>query len=384
MLNHYVDVDLGLTLRPLRIGITIGLFAEDESLWTNGIKQNAIFLAKALSLSPLNHAVCLLNTSQVSITERLPWDTELFRTLPFEGNTDGLDVLIELGGQISEEQTNKLRIANCKVVSYCCGPEYTVFIESMIFRRRISDHLFFNHHYDAIWVIPQVAAENLHFLQTIRRQPARVVPFVWDPMALEAAASAHPNNGRYEPSERARMLTIIEPNIDVLKFCLYPMLIAEEAYRRVPEKIGFLHVANANQMAEENNEFASVARQLDLVNNHKASFIGRVETPSFLVEFTDIVISHQWGLPLNYIYLECCWQGYALVHNAELVLDLGYYYPGNDVLAGAKQLMKAIDEHDNKWNEYRENQRKMIGPFLAADFHLIAQYDQLLAELVNC
>ena len=31
--------------RRLRVGITIGLHHEAETLWNNGIKQNAVFLA---------------------------------------------------------------------------------------------------------------------------------------------------------------------------------------------------------------------------------------------------------------------------------------------------------------------------------------------------
>ena len=70
----------------------------------------------------------------------------------------------------------------------------------------------------------------------------------------------------------------------------------------------------------------------------KAVFLGRHDTPAFLAENTDAVISHQLENPLNYFYLEVCWQGYPLVHNAHLVPELGYYYAGNDVQAGAARL----------------------------------------------
>jgi hypothetical protein len=57
--------------RPLRIGITIGLGTEDESLWINGIKQNAIFLAKLFQNSVYRHHVTLLNTTDVAVTNKL-------------------------------------------------------------------------------------------------------------------------------------------------------------------------------------------------------------------------------------------------------------------------------------------------------------------------
>jgi hypothetical protein len=39
-------------MNGLRVGITIGLHHEAETLWNNGIKQNAAFLAEALRHCP--------------------------------------------------------------------------------------------------------------------------------------------------------------------------------------------------------------------------------------------------------------------------------------------------------------------------------------------
>src|SRR6478735_8948471 len=67
-----------LSMPVLRIGITIGLRAPDESLWVNGIKQNALNLACVLLASPLGHRVQLVNTTDVPITSQLPWDLQAF------------------------------------------------------------------------------------------------------------------------------------------------------------------------------------------------------------------------------------------------------------------------------------------------------------------
>jgi hypothetical protein len=93
------------------------------------------------------------------------------------------------------------------------------------------------------------------------------------------------------------------------------------------------------------------------------------------------VVSHQWDLPLNYFYLECCWQGYPLVHNAHLVPELGYFYPAHDVDIGAEALLRALSEHDGDWLAYRDNQRNLVSRFLATNRDLIAAYDDLLFGL---
>ncbi|MEX3693355.1 DUF2827 domain-containing protein [Paraburkholderia sp. BR14263] len=369
--------------RPLRIGITIGLRDEAESLWVNGIKQNALYLAKLFRHSPLGHEVRLVNTTAVPITSRLPWDLEQFPVCSFEDAKDGLDVLIELGGQINSEQTTYLKTRGTRVVSYCCGPEYVQMMEAMIFSRRMCDSVFINQHYDQVWVIPQVMETSASFFSVLRRQTVREVPFVWDPVCLNMRTRDLPFAGEYRPRSGAMRLSIMEANIDVLKFCLYPLLIAETAYREVGRRIGYVHVTNAEHLARQSPEFIGIAQHLDLVRDSKVSFVGRYDTPQFLSDHTDIVVSHQWGLALNYFYFDVCWNGYALVHNAHLCSDIGYFYPQNDVDRGASQLVKAIEHHNRDWKSYRDQQRKAIQPFLASDRKLIGQYDQLLAALVS-
>jgi len=369
--------------RSLSIGITIGLRSPDESFWINGIKQNALYLAKLFQGSPCKHRVALLNTTDVPITDALAWDRKVFDTKPFASGWRGLDVLIELGGQIGPEETRLLKQQGTKIVSYCCGSEYVHSIEAMIFSLKLYDSIYINSGYDCLWIIPQIWEMNRGFLQTFRRCPAVQVPFVWDPMAIEAGMRDFQHQGEYRPSASPKRLTIIEPNIDVLKFCFYPILIAEEAFRKARERILFLHVANADRFVHDNREFAALMRNLDIVQAGKASFIGRVTTPSFLAERTDVVISHQWGVPLSYFYLECCWQGYPFVHNAQLIADLGYYYPDHEVDRAGALLVGLLHDHDAGWREYTDRQRSLIWRFHTENPELIGAYDDLLFDLVS-
>jgi hypothetical protein len=92
-----------LALNGLHIDITIGLHAPDESLWINGIKQNVLFLAKLLMASPHGYRVTLVNTTDVPLTDVLPWDRNVYDTRAFADMKDSLDVVIELRGQIDGE-----------------------------------------------------------------------------------------------------------------------------------------------------------------------------------------------------------------------------------------------------------------------------------------
>lgn len=371
-------------MQPLRIGITIGLHHEAESLWNNGIKQNAVFLAEALKHCPSVASVVLVNTTAVPITPALPWDQARWPTASFEEAKDSVNVLIELGGQIDAAQTDYLKRRGARLVSYCCGCEYVQAMESMLFGKPLwGQNLFINQRYDDIWMVPQVANISQPYFEVLRRTEARAVPFVWSPVFVEERSRALPQAGIYQPRSGPRRLSVMEPNINVVKFCLYPVLIAETAYRARPDAIALLQVTNAERLARENMEFITLMNQLDLVREHKAVFVGRHETPAFLAQNTDIVISHQWENPLNYFYLEACWQGYALVHNAHLCADLGYYYEGNDVAAGSARVLEAIDTHDEQATRYRERQRNLIERYLPGNSVATAVYETLLLELMQ-
>ena len=371
--------------KRLRIGITIGLHSEQETLWNNGIKQNAVFLADALKHCPNVASVTLVNTTNVKITSALPWDLARWPTVAYDETThEHFDVIVELGGQINPEQTDALKRAGGRLVSYCCGFEYVHAMESILFNKPMwGRNLFINQRYDDIWMVPQVDHISRSYFEVLRRQKARAVPFVWSPVFLDARSHQLPHGGLYQPHAGARRLSVLEPNINIVKFCLYPALIAEEAYRARPEAIALLQVTNAERLAKENQDFIALMTQLDIVQNHKAVFLGRFDTPQFLAENTDIVVSHQLENPLNYLYLEVCWQGYPLVHNAHLCKDLGYYYEGNDTSAGAERVLEAIDTHDAQATPYRERQRAAIDRYAPGNAEVTRVYSTLLDELVS-
>jgi len=367
----------------MRIGITIGLPHEGESLWSSGIRQNAVYLSMALRNCPGVQEVLLVDTKTGPITPDLPWDAQRWPTTDWAGAKDRVDVLIELGGQIDPVQTDHLKQRGGRLVSYCCGFEYISSMESVLFNRPMwGANLFVNQRYDDIWMVPQVERSSRPYFEVLRRQQARPVPLVWSPALLEQHAAALPEGGCYRPrAPGPRRLSVMEPNVNITKFCLYPVLIAELAYRERPEAIALLQVTNARRIATESREFISLMNQLDIVRQQKAVFLGRHDTPTFLSERTDVMLSHQLESPLNYFYLDVCWQGYPLVHNAGLCRDLGFHYEANDVAQGARHVLEVLGGFDAQHAAYRQRQRQLIGRFLPDDNAVVAHYSALLTDL---
>jgi hypothetical protein len=364
----------------LRIGITIGLQSPGESLWVNGIKQNALALARLLKASGRGFQVVLLNTTDIPLTPDLGWDLSNPRTVPLNGFEEHLDVLIALGGALDQTTVDAWRARGTKVVAYKCGAEYVQSMQAVLFQRKMGGPPAYPQRYDALWQIPQVARTTAAFHAALHRTPSTVVPFIWDPEALEKSCEALPHLGLYQPGPHRKRLSVFEPNLDVVKYCLYPILAAELVYRRSPERIEFLSVLNADHI-KDNPEFLGIMGHLDIVQQKRAFFEGRHQTAWFLAHHTDVVISHQWDNPLNYLYLEVCWLGYPLVHNAELCKNLGYYYSGFDVDAAAARLQEAVEIHDAQAPRYLKEQRRRIQPFLATDPKNIAAYESLIDRL---
>lgn len=375
-------------MQPLRIGISIGLHQNDESIWSNGIKQNALFLAKVLQASPAKHQVVLLNTTTADREEKLAWDREEFETQNFQQflRSNGmLDVFIELGGQISPEDMLKLKETGCKTVSYCCGVEYLFLMEKMVNGIECwTSGLLVNPHFDQIWCIPQVAEHSAPFLETLRRAPAFKVPFVWDPMFVEQRGKDFPNDGVYQPrGDKPKRLSVMEPNMNIVKTAIFPILIAERAYREAPNEIEFLYVTNGINWAKHSKDFNHLMSNMDIVHGHKATFIERYDTPQFLSTQTDIVISHQLLNPLNYFYFDTAWQGYPILHNAYLCEEIGYFYNQSDVGAAAQKLLWIMRNHDSIHEQYKANQRAELLKYTSKNPELVRQYDDLLAGLVH-
>jgi hypothetical protein len=57
-------------MKNLKIGITLGLQSNNESIWTNGMKQNVLMFVHLLKQSEKNYEVCILNTFEVDFSEK--------------------------------------------------------------------------------------------------------------------------------------------------------------------------------------------------------------------------------------------------------------------------------------------------------------------------
>ena len=380
-------------MEKLKIGITLGLKSNTESIWTNGIKLNVLILLRMLKKSKKNYEVCILNTIEVdwSVKPSYLKDVEIYN---FRDKFQEMDFLIVMGAQVSEADLMLFKKDNNKkVVSYKCGNNYILHAESVLFKESESKNSQYERQFDEVWYIPQQHETNNGYYHTLYRTNSLIVPFVWDSQNLVEAivdiekgfhSKKFKKGFKYDSTKEKKVLGVMEPNLNLVKYCLIPTMIAEESYRTEigKNKIQKLMLTNADKLGK-NKDFLSIIKTFDLYEDKKISAENRYQTSYIVTQFLDIVICHQLLNPLNYLYLDLAYMGYPVLHNAYMVKDLGYYYEGSDTVDGANQLNWILENHDNNLEAYNEKNKKVLQRYSANNTDIIETYDKLIYNLFN-
>jgi len=380
-------------MKNLKIGITVKLESVGDSIWTNGMKLNILMLINLLNNSENNYEVHLLNVKDISL-EGIPKHlTDVNFGLLSEKYKD-MDLLISMGAQVSQEVIDHYRYnPNKKIIVYKCGNNYVLTMENILFKDSPNNYPIYDEGIDEIWYVPQQHETNRGFYRTLYRCNVLPVPFIWDNKYIDSALSSvddsfkvgkYSKNHEYDVTKEKKVIGVMEPNMNVVKFGLIPSMIAEECYRGYvgKEKIEKLMLTNSTNIAKH-KEFMGMIKTFDLYKDGKINGEARYQTAYIVSQYMDIVVSHQVLNPLNYLYLDVAYMGYPVLHNAPLCKDIGYYYEGGDTKEAAKMLDHILLTHDDTVKEYTDRNRKLLERYSVSNKTLILSYDALIHNLFN-
>ena len=381
-------------MEKLKIGITIGLKDNKESIWTNGIKQNVLMLHRLLKNSTKEYEIKLLNTIEVDWSTKPTYLNDI-DICTFKDNFMNMDLIIVMGAQISNSDIKKFKSdPNKKIISYKCGNNYVITMENILFKEEEEGKFHqFEEDYDEVWYIPQQDEVNKGFFKTLYRTNSFIVPFVWhNQYLLEALTDIEKGfqkgqfkkDYRYEIGKEKKRIGVMEPNINIVKFSLIPAMITEECYRgEIGKKhIDKLMLTNSEKISK-NKEFLAMVKTFDLYKDNKITAESRYQTAYILSQHIDVLVCHQILNPLNYLYLDAAYMGYPVLHNAPLCKDLGYYYENSDTVEGAKKLDYILSKHDENIDKYNERNDKVLMRYYADNPKLVKTYDKLIHNLFN-
>jgi Protein of unknown function (DUF2827) len=372
------------TPRKLKVGISF-LVKPDatQSIWENGGNQNCFFLYLALKLSPLVERVWLVHRDDLSPSSTaLGIQSFASDVAPISAVLDELDVMIEMGEWVGADVVARVRARGGKFVTYRYGNEYVVAAESALFDKFQWAPNVPGNKADAVWTTPQHAAMCSSFFEAMYGGPVRVVPHIWSPLFLEEQLQSHGIRAQfgYTKGRAKKRIAIIEPNINMVKTALIPMLICDAAYQAQPELIEHVHITNTQVIAKHAG-FQTFANKLAMVQNKVATLEARYPLGEYMTHNADIVVIHQWENALNYLYWDVLYGGYPLVHNSPAIRNVGYYYEGFDIKAGAAALQRAMTEHDANFNAYCAACTQLVNELHATAEPNVRAYTQALEAL---
>ena len=378
-------------MKKYKVGITFNLEGDVTDIWANGVNQNVIHLYHLFQHSEIIEEVILVS-----------WGPEK-RTVPPEGFMlgemnlqfayieniiDQLDILIEGTLVIEQHQVTRMHEHGGKVVAYKMGNNFIMDVESFIFNKE-SKYVFNGVTLDAVWMTPQHENTCRSYFSIMYRCPSYIVPPIWSPIfcdqVIKRIKEQHNLNFGYKPDlvQNAKRIASFEANINVVKNCFTPILIAEQAYRKHPNKIQHVYMCNTYDK-KDNPTFFNFIRNTNLVRDGIMTVEARYQMPDFLTRYVDIVLSHQWENGLNYAYNDALYGGYPFIHNSKLIpKGVGYYYDQFDAFEGAKVLLDVIDNHDKHHEEYVKRANEYLDSQLPTNPVNIYMYEKEIKRLFS-
>lgn len=386
----------------MNIGITVSLSKENESLWINGIKLNALYLLKALKET--GHNVYLLNQSVVTAPyeNKVAWDTKEFPIHTYTDMYKETDLMIWLGATYGDNDILDFKKtgSNKKVIKYVCGNNYMNDLEASMFTSKsvtFPESIGYNQEIDEVWYVPQQEEMNREYYRVLHNLPAskvRPVPFIWDPIFLDQESARYHNPEVlernlplpvYKPGKpnKEKQLACFEPNIGGQKWHINSLLIAED-YLNAGGTFDKLNILCGERLLED-KYYTSIIKHTKIFNIDpiKLIYLPRMQAVDALAQFTDIVVAHQIGNPLNYSYLDALYLQFPLVHNAPMLKDAGYYYQGNSIGSGARQLKLAIEKHDDMVKWYNQRSENVLTRYTVFNEGLIETYSKLIENTMG-
>lgn len=371
--------------KKINIGITFFWGASYNNIWSNGAGQNMYFLKEVLEqISFVNEVYFVYWDNDItSLPKDLGTDSMNVKIFHYEEVLDKTDVLIE--GTITLDQTREktFRQHGAKIVTFRMGNDFIMDMEKFIHGDE-GGRALNGTTYDSIWISPHLADTNAPFLKIMTGTDVHIAPHLWTPffVAQDCKFKDKTLHFGYVPGKKEKRISVFEPNISLMKNAYVPILIAEEAYNRKPESIAHVYLCNTHEKRNLHSVHNFIG-WTKLVKNNIMTVEARFVLPQFLAIYTDIVLSYQWELGLNYAYYEALYGEYPLVHNSTFLheADVGYYYKGFDAFDGAVALLEAINHHDERIDEYREKCTSFLETLSPYSKQNIEIYGDLIKQL---
>ena len=324
----------------MKIGITVDM---RHSMFSAGHPNSCIAICEAFQVG--GHEVIFVKKDN-----KVWWDDVLsiandYCIMSIDEVSD-LDLLIEVAFHPTPLQRSKMAI---KSVWYCRKPALFTDMEATVYACRPEGRNLEG--ISEIWISNVFNTnDDIEYLKTL--YPSILissVPWLWSPTIVEAhrkekQSPVWPQVFENISKEVPWSLRIMETNASNTSSCSIPILMTKES--------GITKISIHNTEALSKSKFFSenIIANSSLPEN--VAMVGRQRTIDWSHDAKSVIISHSRFIPLKLANLEAIWVGIPLVHNNELLGELGcgletLYYNSNSIEAGSKIFKKFLDDPVN-------------------------------------
>jgi len=345
-----------------------------ETWYSNGYSQNIKFFYELLELMG-HYPIFLFGKDYLPC--RFPLMGREYRGMSINQVLEEkihVDIAFEVGVTINEDVRQVLRQRyGSKIVAVRYGIALVMDMEQLVHNETMTPGIHVAGA-DAVWTSPHIGY-GIQYLQTILRCPGRIAPYLWEPHFITRSFKDTDIPERMD-------IYVMEPNLSVIKNALIPIAVIEEVWRQAPEAFGKACVLNGLNFYNRTYFLENIVRYMESVRaeTNKVFFLARYRFDD-VFQRPDVLLGHQWGCDLNYLYLEALHIGLPFVHNSEALQEVGYYYPGFDVQAGRDRCLEALSGHSIERSA--EANRKLLFRYSIHNPEVQAEYARLIAEVME-
>jgi len=344
------------------MGYRIGIITNNNSLFSNGLSQNAYFMYEVFRNAGHNCTMLCYDHSYVRI-EGLEVPVKPISTKGFDFKP--YDFIITVAQGISKEMYEDK--GKTVVIGFVCGNIFANNLIDFISEEEDGDSRIIRktQPLDKLWIIGGYDFMN-RYLELMRGAPAISVPHLWSPNLLEVQAMQkfkyEVKGLHYSPelhTNNKLNIFIVEPNVNFTKTSLLPLMVCEALHQLHPDLIDTVFLFNI----PKGGAAAAIVDNLSIsskVRRFKGLHMAEILTYANKQSSMPIVLSHQLLNPWNYIYYEMMYYSIPLVHNSPKMKGYGYYYTEHDIDGAVKAIIQAHEYH----NKIVQVQKKKNDEFL--------------------
>lgn len=353
-----------------KIGITI---KDSSKIWSNGLTQNAYNLI--ILLKRLGHEVDAISESKDEDNKFI----EEFKIKKIEeSNISFFDIIIEVCYSLSDYLYDKFTTNGGKVVSINYGNLLMLMQEDLILDSKNIPAL--NRYKSTTWISPHFEFSK-GFIEVLTKSNVETCPYIWSNILFDKYCKSN-NLNPFDKKDLSKInIGILEPNINIIKTAIYPIISAEILERSDKTILNSLMIFNSD-ILKTNKKFKEIIENFDLLKNKKLSVEGRIHIANlFAKKYINMIISHQFNCELNYLFLDALYCRSPIIHNSKTLSDYGFYYEEFDAKKCASLILEAKDEYGSNYNKYIDSSNECINKYSIDNSNNIRGYQKLIESL---